>query len=125
MKIFKEYDQNQAYLLLPSLEDFVRSEHADSISQIFIEVVRLCASLGMVGLGHIAFDGTKLKANASVRQTREKESQLFEFNKPLVIFTKQKKLDIFLEMCHIQNDHSSLWYLWIGLKDIFNERTQV
>jgi len=35
--------------------------------------VRLCASLGMVGLGHIAFDGTKLKANASVRQTRDRD----------------------------------------------------
>jgi transposase len=27
----------------------------------------------MVGLGHIAFDGTKLKANASVRQTRDRD----------------------------------------------------
>lgn len=50
-----------------------RSNHAEAVKQIFVEVVRLCASLGMVGLGHIAFDGTKLKANASVRQTREKE----------------------------------------------------
>lgn len=39
-----------------------------------LEVVRLCASLGMVGLGPISFDGTKLKANASLRQTRNKES---------------------------------------------------
>jgi transposase len=28
----------------------------------------------MVGLGHIAFDGTKLKANASVRQTRDRDT---------------------------------------------------
>jgi len=27
----------------------------------------------MAGLGHIAFDGTKLKANASVRQTRDRD----------------------------------------------------
>jgi hypothetical protein len=27
----------------------------------------------MVGLGHIAFDGTKLKANASVGQTRGRD----------------------------------------------------
>jgi len=50
-----------------------RSEHADILPNLFVEVVRLCASLGMVGLGHIAFDGTKLKANASVRQTRDRE----------------------------------------------------
>jgi transposase len=35
----------------------------------------------MVGLGHIAFDGTKLKANASVKQTREKESLEKEMGK--------------------------------------------
>ena len=50
-----------------------RSRYAEGIKEIFVEVVRLCANLGMVGLGHIVFDGTKLKAIASVRQTREKE----------------------------------------------------
>jgi transposase len=50
-----------------------RSENADVLPNLFVEVVRLCASLGMVGLGHIAFDGTKLKANASVRQTRDRD----------------------------------------------------
>ena len=49
-----------------------RAEHADVLPNLFVEVVRLCASLGMVGLGHVAFDGTKLKANASVRQTRDR-----------------------------------------------------
>jgi len=50
-----------------------RAEHADMLPNLFVEVVRLCAFLGMVGLGHIAFDGTKLKANASVRQTRDRD----------------------------------------------------
>lgn len=50
-----------------------RAEHADVLPNLFVEVVRLCASLGTVGLGHIAFDGTKLKANAPVKQTRDKE----------------------------------------------------
>jgi transposase len=50
-----------------------RADHADVLPDLFVEVVRLCASLGMVGLGHIAFDGTKLKANASVRQTRDRD----------------------------------------------------
>lgn len=58
-----------------------RTKHAEGIKDIFIEVVRLCASLGMVGLGHISFDGTKLKANASVRQTRDKESLAKEMAK--------------------------------------------
>lgn len=69
-----------AFMFLSSLQspDFrtlclFRAEHADVLPNLFVEVVRLCASLGMVGLGHIAFDGTKLKANASVRQTRDRD----------------------------------------------------
>ena len=42
------------------------AKHADVLLDLYVEVVRLCASLGMVGLRHIAFDGTKLKANASL-----------------------------------------------------------
>jgi hypothetical protein len=38
-----------------------------------VEVVLLCAKLGMVGIGPIAFDGTKLKANASIKQTRDEK----------------------------------------------------
>ncbi len=74
-----------------------RSKHAEDIKQIFIEAVRLCASLGMVGLGHIAFDGTKLKANASVRQTREKESLNKEIAKITAeidgLLTRAKEVD--------------------------------
>lgn len=58
-----------------------RSRHTEDIKEIFVEVVRLCANLGMVGLEHIVFDGTKLKAIASVRQTREKESLEKEIGK--------------------------------------------
>lgn len=157
MKLFKDYDQNQSYLLPPSLDEFVgpehparvisdvvdsidispitnkyngggstayhprmmlkviiyaysqcvyssrrieralesdtafmylsgmqhpdfrticlfRATHCEAISEIFVEIVRLCATLGMVELGHIAFDGTKLKANASIKQTKDKKA---------------------------------------------------
>ena len=50
-----------------------RSSNADILPEIFVQVVRLCASLGMIKLGHIAIDGTKLKANASVRRSLKKE----------------------------------------------------
>jgi hypothetical protein len=33
------------------------------LPDLYVEVLSLCPSLGMVGLGHIAFDGTKLKAS--------------------------------------------------------------
>ena len=51
----------------------LRLEHAREIQKIFVEVVRVCAKLERVGLGHIAFDGTKLKANASIKQTRDEK----------------------------------------------------
>jgi transposase len=42
-----------------------RRRNAGVIKGIFKETVLLCARLGMVSLGHIALDGTKLKANGS------------------------------------------------------------
>ena len=42
-----------------------RRRNARAIKGLFKETVLLCARLGMVNLGHIALDGTKLKANTS------------------------------------------------------------
>lgn len=42
-----------------------RRRNAKEIKRLFKETVLLCAQLGMVNLGHIALDGTKLKANTS------------------------------------------------------------
>ena len=39
-----------------------RRRNAKEIKRLFKETVLLCARLGMVNLGHIALDGTKLKA---------------------------------------------------------------
>src|SRR5438128_1861315 len=42
-----------------------RQEHLANLSQLFVEVLRLCQRAGLVKLGHVALDGTKIKANAS------------------------------------------------------------
>ena len=42
-----------------------RRRNAGAIKGLLKETVLLCARLGMVNLGHIALDGTKLKANGS------------------------------------------------------------
>ena len=42
-----------------------RRRNAGEIKKLFMEAVLLCVRLGMVGLGHIALDGTKLKAHTS------------------------------------------------------------
>jgi transposase len=42
-----------------------RQRHLKALGGLFGQVVRLCAKAGLVKLGHVALDGTKLKANAS------------------------------------------------------------
>ena len=42
-----------------------RKQHLAALRGLFVQVLRLCQHAGLVTLGHIALDGTKLKANAS------------------------------------------------------------
>ena len=42
-----------------------RRRHLSALSELFVQVLQLCQSAGLVKLGHVAVDGTKLKANAS------------------------------------------------------------
>ena len=47
-----------------TLSDF-RAFHLKELSELFVQVVRLAREMGLVKLGTIAVDGTKVKANAS------------------------------------------------------------
>jgi len=42
-----------------------RKEQLGNLSKLFVEVLRLCQQAGLVKLGQVALDGTKVKANAS------------------------------------------------------------
>ena len=42
-----------------------RRRHLAALSGLFVQVLRLCQKAGLVKLGHVALDGTKMKANAS------------------------------------------------------------
>lgn len=42
-----------------------RKQHLQALAGLFVQVLRLCQEAGLVQLGHVAIDGTKLKANAS------------------------------------------------------------
>ena len=42
-----------------------RKRHLKALSKLFLQVLKLCQRAGLVKLGHVALDGTKLKANAS------------------------------------------------------------
>ena len=47
-----------------TIRDF-RAFHLKELSDLFVQVVRLAREMGLVKLGTIAVDGTKVKANAS------------------------------------------------------------
>jgi transposase len=42
-----------------------RKRHLDALGELFVQALRLCKQARMVGLGTLALDGTKLRANAS------------------------------------------------------------
>ena len=64
-----------------TISDF-RKDHLDALSGLFIQVLALCQQVGLVKLGHVALDGTKVKANASkhkamsYQRMKEKAAQL-------------------------------------------------
>lgn len=61
-----------------TISDF-RKRHLAALGKLFVQVLKLCARAGLVKLGHVALDGTKLKANASRHKAmsyqRMKESE--------------------------------------------------
>ena len=42
-----------------------RKRHLAALADLFVQVLALCRRAGMVRLGHVALDGSKIKANAS------------------------------------------------------------
>ncbi|HEX2879701.1 MAG TPA: IS1182 family transposase [Polyangiaceae bacterium] len=51
-----------------SIAEF-RRRHLPELARLFVQVLQLCERAGLVKLGHVAIDGTKIKANASKYQT--------------------------------------------------------
>jgi transposase len=47
-----------------TISDF-RKRHLTALAGLFVQVLKLCRQVGLVKLGHVALDGTKIKANAS------------------------------------------------------------
>src|SRR5262245_47149847 len=42
-----------------------RKRHLQALARLFVQVLELCAAAGLTKRGHVAFDGTEIKANAS------------------------------------------------------------
>ena len=53
-----------------------RRRNLDALKDLFVQILRLCQKAGMVSLGHVALDGTKVQATASKRKAMSQERML-------------------------------------------------
>jgi transposase len=64
-----------------TISDF-RKDHLEALGDLFLQVLQLCQQAGLVKLGHVSLDGTKVRANASKHKAmsygrmKEKEAVL-------------------------------------------------
>jgi transposase len=71
-RIMKRCERDAAYRVIVhdgapnfrTISDF-RRLHLAELEGLFVQVLRLCQKAGLVKLGHVSLDGTKIKANAS------------------------------------------------------------
>lgn len=79
-----------------SISEF-RRVHLDALGGLFLQVLKLCQKAGMVKLGHVALDGTKVKANASKHKamsySRMKEQELALARRVAELLAKAKEVD--------------------------------
>jgi len=88
-KIAKRLEEDIAFRVLAAnntpdfrtISDF-RKDHLKALAALFVQVLKLCQKAGLVKLGHVSLDGTKIKANASkhkamsYKRMKEEEARL-------------------------------------------------
>jgi len=84
-----------------TIADF-RKRHLQSLAGLFVQVLRLCRKAGLVKLGHIALDGTKVKANAS----RHKAMSYGRMEKKAVELEQQVK-DLLTQAEHVDENEDT------------------
>ena len=84
-KIARSCQERVDFMVVTALEkpDFrtvndFRKRHLGALEDLFGQVLRLCDRAGLVKLGHVAFDGTKVQANASKHKAMSYERMCAE-----------------------------------------------
>ena len=79
-----------------TISDF-RKNNFDLLKEFFKQIVLYCVEIGMVNVGHISIDGTKIKASASKKQTRDNDrlqKEIEKLEKEISeIFSEAEKID--------------------------------
>jgi len=88
-KIEKRLEEDIAFRVLAAnntpdfrtISDF-RKDHLKALAALFVQMLKLCQKAGLIKLGHVSIDGTKIKANASrhkamsYKRMKEEEARL-------------------------------------------------
>ena len=81
-----------------------RQQHLESLGKLFVQALRLCQRAGLVKLGHVAIDGTKLEANASSHKSMS-YSQLSEQEQ----YWKQKVDELLQRAGEVDTEEDRRW----------------
>ena len=81
-----------------------RQRHLHRLEQLFVQALRLCQKAGLVKLGHVAIDGTKLEANASSRRSMS-YSQLSEQEQ----YWKQQVSELLRRAAEVDEEEDRRW----------------
>ena len=79
-----------------TISDFPK-DHLKALAGLFLQVLKLCQKAGLVKLGHVALDGTKIRANASKQKAmsykRMKEEEARLDNEVAKLMAKAEAVD--------------------------------
>lgn len=85
------------------ISDF-RRVHLEALAGLFVEVLRLCQKAGLVKLGAVALDGTKVKANASKHKAMSYERMSKEDER-----LRKKVADLLAQAEQVDADEDALY----------------
>src|SRR5262252_553979 len=63
-----------------TISDF-RKRHLKALSELFLQVLQLCAQAGLAKLGHVSLDGSKIKANASKHKANASKHKAMSYGR--------------------------------------------
>lgn len=82
-KLAKKLESDVFYMYLSGMQnpDFrtisdFRKNKKEYISECFKQVLQICSQIGLISLGHISIDGTKIEANSSRKMIKDKKDVL-------------------------------------------------
>jgi hypothetical protein len=94
-----------------TISDF-RKRHLKALGELFLQVLKLCETAGLVKLGHVALDGTKIKANASKHKAmsyermKKREAELKAEVASVPLASEDSQIGVRMRVCRYGQDRA-------------------